>query len=807
MATQAEITLSIKVDKNAASQNLSSINKEMKELKEEQRLLNEQVKAGTITQENYEKALAANSLRLKDLSTQAQNANKIVNSQKGSIDELTASLNFNRKAYNALSDEQKANDNIGGKLKNTINQQASSLQDMNASIGKPGLRGGLSAALSGMISTLGSMAIAFVSVGTVMKVFNGVINTTQTAGDAWALSVATVNGALEGLYLTIGTGDWSNLFDNMVKSSKAAKELAKNLDDLFETTISRDYRAATIEKDIADLTLQRDIARKNKQYALASEFVEKIKKKEEERDENAIRVANKRAKMYMDNITTITGISEKEFLQFLSVYNTAENEKIKERAETFIEEEAKIRNQSITMQTSAGAITVQISKDQADKEVEILKKKYTQEEIIQAQFTKNLNRLSEKQVDDAAKAFTDKLALETKHKEESRRNTLVGVVSGNKEDDFGNKLEDKTSEKIVKANEDVTKSIEDKNKATEDYFKTLDATSDEIQKILDEDLSNTIKRLDDEKKAREEFNTYLIDSQLELKDLNNQLIEDEFAKAEEDNELWLEAANIKAEENKNRLLEDIKGTEDFAARKIEIEKTADDIITANKKLAAKIQKGIEADKRRYVVDEIMKTTGSIMEFTDALNEKQKTAKKAALLIDSGASIASVVINYIDAASEGFKQMGPIAGIAGGILMTIQSVAAVATIVAKTAQGIAAIDKVDTKSSSGGDKTPAHFALGGWIGGSSHQDGGVNINAEGGEFMVNKRAMMNPQIANFVNAANSWGNGGNGGAPLLTEERVAQIASAVVGAIPVYIVESAITNKQREVQVRESKFIV
>jgi hypothetical protein len=41
---------------------------------------------------------------------------------------------------------------------------------------------------------------------------------------------------------------------------------------------------------------------------------------------------------------------------------------------------------------------------------------------------------------------------------------------------------------------------------------------------------------------------------------------------------------------------------------------------------------------------------------------------------------------------------------------------------------------------------------------------------------------------------------------LTEERVAEIAATVVRATPVYVTEQDITNMQRKVSVRESRFV-
>ena len=83
--------------------------------------------------------------------------------------------------------------------------------------------------------------------------------------------------------------------------------------------------------------------------------------------------------------------------------------------------------------------------------------------------------------------------------------------------------------------------------------------------------------------------------------------------------------------------------------------------------------------------------------------------------------------------------------------------------------------------------------------------------EGGEGVVNRNSMSNPLIAQQVLKLNAVGNGGYqsmyGGGGYLTEERVIEIASTIVKSTPVIVSEQSITEKQREVTVREQRFTV
>lgn len=71
---------------------------------------------------------------------------------------------------------------------------------------------------------------------------------------------------------------------------------------------------------------------------------------------------------------------------------------------------------------------------------------------------------------------------------------------------------------------------------------------------------------------------------------------------------------------------------------------------------------------------------------------------------------------------------------------------VAAIIASGLKQVAAIGQVQ-------EPTPPKFAAGGYINGRSHSMGGVNIEAEGGEFIINKAAMSIPSIAAMAQRMN------------------------------------------------------
>lgn len=92
------------------------------------------------------------------------------------IDDLTAKLNTANKRVDNF--KRKAEANKG---------HTDIFKDITGSIGK-------------YLPAIGAAAAA-------QQIFEGTINTSQAAGDSWAITQAGMTGALEGFYRTIGTGD------------------------------------------------------------------------------------------------------------------------------------------------------------------------------------------------------------------------------------------------------------------------------------------------------------------------------------------------------------------------------------------------------------------------------------------------------------------------------------------------------------------------------------------------------------------------------------------------------------------------
>lgn len=105
-----------------------------------------------------------------------------------------------------------------------------------------------------------------------------------------------------------------------------------------------------------------------------------------------------------------------------------------------------------------------------------------------------------------------------------------------------------------------------------------------------------------------------------------------------------------------------------------------------------------------------------------------------------------------------------------------------------------------------------FARGGFVGGGLHSQGGTMIEAERGEFVVNRQAMANPSYASLVQNINNIGLGLSAPKPFgqpnqqtsyVDTDAIANAVIAAVSHIPVILSESDVTTSQRRVAMIES----
>lgn len=301
---------------------------------------------------------------------------------------------------------------------------------------------------SGLTKSAGLFAAGFVGVNTAMEVFNGVINTTQTAGDSWALTVGTMQGGLDGFYRTIGTGDWDNLFNNMVSSAAAARDLTAALDELFEQSNSANLNNSKIDLEIAQLERVRNIAKANKDNSGVIVAAEKIGNLELQKLNNQMFVAKKEEEAFFNDITKITGLDKSKIVDFISNYNDANVTEIRTLATDYNEQVDEI--ESTRKRLIWAGQDYNTVEQNYNKEMSALKSKTKSEVQIYGATMRAYNTLNDEKINNAVKTQQKIFEIQTNSIKQQNANDVAMAKARNKEDDYGNKEATKTVKIEVK---------------------------------------------------------------------------------------------------------------------------------------------------------------------------------------------------------------------------------------------------------------------------------------------------------------------------------------------------------------------
>ena len=344
---------------------------------------------------------------------------------------------------------------------------------------------------------------------------------------------------------------------------------------------------------------------------------------------------------------------------------------------------------------------------------------------------------------------------------------------------------------------EIEKSLKSYTDANDNLQSEIDATMSEIESLYelmgdDEPIKNTgntikevtalvedfdaemeqaMKGIDwrTEKEKSDEFWNSLFINMDEYQQKGEEIDRESLEYAEKtSNDLDDELAKIKR--NKEERLRALQATADFAA-------------------------GVSDVMNALMEDELSKVEGN--QRKEQQIRKKYAQRQFALEINR---IALDTASAIMGTWAGYSEMGPF-GIAAAAIQTavIAALGVTQTIKAKTAMSNALAGKA---------------ARGAFVTGKSHAQGGELWELEGGEAVLNKRAMAIPAFRNLASAMNEATGGVSfssktmqGSSPVLaasvSDEAIAKIVAGVT-AIPVVVTENDITTAQRNVSVIEQR---
>ena len=331
------------------------------------------------------------------------------------------------------------------------------------------------------------------------------------------------------------------------------------------------------------------------------------------------------------------------------------------------------------------------------------------------------------------------------------------------------------------------------------------------KQALDNYVKGIEKENEVEKKNEVEKQRRAIDSQ---NNIDNAVLAKRLANLQEGSEEYFELQKEIEDERFEQEMEDLRRREEEGEitkdefRALELEKEAE-----HQRNITAIQE--EEDRKRIeLTQNRISTVGSILsnmsDFVSTLMEmeleeaegnekKQKEIKKKYATAQAVMKIGQIGIDTALGIMGVWSQVMQLGPIAGPILGAVLSATIGALGIANTAKAIQEKNKI------------MKAARGAYVVGASHTAGGVNMELEGGEMVLNKNVAKIPQfraIASAMNVATggvSLGGGSleNGAKIGITKEDVQNIVQetvAGIAAIPVVVSAQTITETQRRVGV-------
>lgn len=275
-------------------------------------------------------------------------------------------------------------DDLTAKL-NTANTRINRFKQQ-AKKGNDNLFSGIGKSLGGLLPTIGVAATA-------LTVFQGAITTTQTLGDAWNVTLSTAKGALEGFFRTLAEGgNFDNLIDNISKSSKAAKDFAIAMDEIFEKTLSSNIKNSEIDIQLAEANKALKLAKAKGDSAEVLVQAAKINKLEDDKLQNSLDVAQSTKEAFINKMQEITGLDENAIIGFIKTYSDEEIEKLRELANEY--------NNIDTSQNKQGRKAAEAAKQRKA----LLEKEYGDKLVIYAATLKAYNSLNDEMIKGAVDA-------------------------------------------------------------------------------------------------------------------------------------------------------------------------------------------------------------------------------------------------------------------------------------------------------------------------------------------------------------------------------------------------------------------
>lgn len=340
-------------------------------------------------------------------------------------------------------------------------------------------------------------------------------------------------------------------------------------------------------------------------------------------------------------------------------------------------------------------------------------------------------------------------------------------------------------QKLIVENAELNKSLEEQRKIAEDTTRTYDERKAALEQVgeiqvqlaknvadqakAEEDLLKLQIKNESNYEKREELETQLAEAVAARIESETQLsiVELEASKLTEELELeeldrkrsindtiaGLRLANI--EDARTKAFEELRIAEEQALAELDLLKATEE---EKQQVRDEFAKARDLLNRETSENELAVTQQTLGSIADAFGEGTAQFKVF--------KIAETIISTYSAAQKAYES-----AVAVPILGPVLGPAAAAAAIASGLKTVNTIQNAEVPKA----------AFGGLIGGPAHSAGGSLIEAEGGEFIINKYAMRQPGVAQVASALNGISTpdsqGGTGMAPIRTYVLESEVTSA------------------------------
>ena len=633
---------------------------------------------------------------------------------------------------------------------------------------------------------------------------------------------------------------WNYILQNANKESKIYKDTLKQLENELGVSLQNQ------QIDTATLNKLEAIHLKVKRAELEAEFIQNQYLADRNRLQQINNVLNaaatldhkERAAYIQDQL----GVSEKIAGQYAAAIHHAKDEGSSIATQLLYDNNAASKSYQQLSDSVDG-----YAKKQKEANDAVLEAVAEQDSVIEAAGLKRVD--ADNKTTSSSKSTTKKLNKENEKREADAKKHLDAITKANQDaakqvagywKTYNDSIEDENSKtyegRLDNLGREYAKTIDTLDKELEAYTKyyndlteedkkalgdqlvTLEAFTDAQNQARAKALEKYTKAVEDENKAEKKIQ---LDKARESVDRENQedseILNARLANLKEGTDLYYETKRELEEEQHEQDMEDLRRRlEDGQLTQEEYDRLAEETERQHQQNLTNIQAEQDA-ARLELTQNRLETVGQMLQmasnFTQSLmdaelaaagedEKKQKEIKKKYAVANAMMQIGQIGVQTALGAISAFQAMS-------GIPVVGPALGAVAAALV-TATGIAQMVKAGQEANK-----IRQAARGAYVVGPSHSEGGVNYELEGGEAVLNKKAMAIPQYRALASAMNvSTGGvafpGAGNAAPLQasmdqgTVKSIVKETVAAVTAIPVVVSEESISKTQRKVSVLEGQ---